>query len=78
MSTLGTPRFDPLFAIFGAAAFHGIALHEAAIKVDATREQLIDAVLYRLNTAFNEKTHEYDPDYKRTITKCLERLSSAN
>lgn len=77
MSQATTPEVTKLMALFACAHYHGISLSEASLKLDIGKEDLKEAVRFRLHVSCNDN-YEYDSDYQRTLAEGMRRLANAN
>lgn len=74
--TLQAPSVNPMQALFACAHYHKISLAEASIKLDVSKEDLKEAVRFRLFVS--DKGYEYDTDYQATLAEGMRRLANAN
>lgn len=70
------PEVNPIQALFACAHYHKISLSEASLKLGVGKEDLKEAVRYRLFVS--DLGYEYDSDYQRTLVEGMRRLSNAN
>lgn len=67
---------DRLFALFACAHHHKIPLSTAAARLGLGKEELKDAVIYRLHVS--DLGYEYDTDYQATLARCMAKLANSN
>lgn len=67
-----------LYRLFKFAHDNGTTIQMAGECLDASPEELQDALRFRLAVGYDEKTHTYMVDYKANIKACLDRLESMN
>lgn len=67
-------------AIFACAMVENCSLKEAAFKVDANADELLDAYRFRLDTAHGgpDGKGRWIDDYRESITESFKRLEAMN
>ena len=67
---------DKLLAMFTWSRIHGVHLGKSYLALGYTKDDLREAVTYRIRVS--EKDGKYEPDYFRSIEEGCRRLSAAN
>ena len=67
---------NPLQALFACAHYHHISLSAASLILGLGKDELKEAVQYRLHVS--DKGYEYDTDYQATLAEGMRRLAMAN